>query len=68
MKVQWDEKIYALYKGEEFISVGTIPEISADTGKSINFLKYMTFPVYERKVGNSINSLQIFLLDLDEQD
>lgn len=66
MKLKWDEKIYALYRGEEFISVGTIPEISAEVGKSIGFLKYMTFPVYKRKV--TANALQMYLLEDDELD
>ena len=66
MKVRWDEKIYALYKGEEFISVGTIPEISSEVGKSTRFLKYMTFPVYKRKV--TANALHMYLLEDDDLD
>lgn len=45
----WYRRIYALYKGENFICDGTIKEIAEQTGKSEDFLRYMTFPAYERR-------------------
>lgn len=50
-------KIYALYKGEDFIADGTIQEIHEKTGKSVEFLKYMTYPIYAKRIKNSKNRL-----------
>ncbi|TBV85002.1 DNA cytosine methyltransferase [Lysinibacillus sp. OL1] len=50
MKTLWYQKVYALYKGDIFIAEGTLREISKETGKSLDFLKYMTYPAYERKI------------------
>ena len=33
------EKVFAMYRGDEFIAVGTYKEISKATGKSINCLR-----------------------------
>lgn len=50
-------KIYALYKGDEFIADGTIEELHESTGKSINMLEFMTYPVYKKRVRKSKNRL-----------
>lgn len=63
MKIPWHKRIYALYKGDQFISEGTIREIHRETGKSIEFLKYMTYPVYEKRYGNGRNRLRMISLD-----
>lgn len=63
MKIPWHKRIYALYKGDQFISEGTIREIHRETGKSIEFLKHMTYPVYEKRCGNGPNRLRMILLD-----
>ncbi|AWC45811.1 hypothetical protein CG477_016730 [Bacillus cytotoxicus] len=59
----WYRRIYALYKGERFITEGTIAEIHAETNKSIDFLRYMTFPIYEKRCGNSTKRLRMVLID-----
>lgn len=61
-----DIRIFALYKGDEFIAVGTLQEISESTGKSIKSLKYMTFPYYKKKIKNSNNASMLYLLEEDE--
>lgn len=63
MKTLWYQKVYALYKGDIFIAEGTLREISKETGKSLDFLKYMTYPAYERKCGVGINRLRLYSLD-----
>lgn len=63
MKIPWHKRIYALYKGEQFIAEGTIREISKATGKTIDFLKYMTYPIYEKRSENGINRLKMISLD-----
>ena len=65
MKIPWHKRIYALYKGDQFITDGTIREIHRETGKTINFLKYMTYPIYEKRCGNGPNRLRMISLDDD---
>ena len=68
MSVSWKEKIYALYKDEQFITEGTIPEIHQETNKSINFLRYMTCPVYERRCGDSLKRMRMILLNEEDEE
>ncbi|WP_453992141.1 hypothetical protein [Bacillus nitroreducens] len=63
MKIPWHKRIYALYQGDQFISEGTIHEISAETGKSVSFLRYMTYPVYDKRCGDSTRRLRMISLD-----
>ena len=63
MKLPWHKKVYALYKGDNFIAEGTLREISRETGKSVDFLRYMTYPAYERKCGVGENRLRLYSLD-----
>lgn len=44
-------KIYALYKGDEYITDGTLRELSKKTGKKEATLKFMTTPSYEGRIG-----------------
>lgn len=43
---------YALYKGDKFIDLGTIKEISARQGMSPNTLRFYAQPVQRRRVTN----------------
>ena len=63
VKTPWYKRIYALYKGDRFIAEGTIREIHRETGKSINQLKYMTYPFYEKRCVNAKNRLYMVSLD-----
>lgn len=45
-------KIYALYKGDEYITDGTLRELSKKTGKKEATLKFMTTPSYEGRIGD----------------
>lgn len=46
------DRIWALYKGEEMLSVGTVKEIARDTGKKPNTLLFMTTPAYKKRAEN----------------
>ena len=59
--------VYALYKGETFLAEGTIAEISEQTGKSENYLIYMTYPIYHKRRKEDGNSMLMVLLE-DEDD
>ena len=41
---------YALYKGENIISIGTVSAIALETGKSRNMVRFLTYPAYKRRV------------------
>ena len=43
------EKIYAIYKGDKFIDVGTIPELSKRLGRTYEAIYFMTTPVAKRR-------------------
>ena len=62
--IPWHKRIYALYKGETFLSEGTINEISKETNKTVNFLRWMTHPTYKKRCGDSQKRLR--LIELDE--
>ncbi|MFS0784765.1 hypothetical protein [Bacillus sp. 1P06AnD] len=63
MSIPWYKRIYALYKGEEFVAVGTIREISTETKKTIDFLLYMTYPSYRKRIQKSKKRLNLILLE-----
>lgn len=43
---------YALYQGDEFITLGTLAEISKETGIAERMLKYYTFVSTQRRHPN----------------
>lgn len=59
----WYRRIYALYKGDQFIAEGTIQEIHVETSRSIKSLRYKTFPCYEKRCLKSTNKLRMIPLD-----
>lgn len=59
-------KIYALYKGEDLLADGTIQEISEKTGKTTDFLKWMTYPTYKERCKPNGKRLQMVLLEDDK--
>ena len=67
-KNPWYKREYALYKGDNFITIGTIMEISIETGKSIDFLRWMTYPTYEKRSRNGKKRLKLVLIEDDEEE
>lgn len=47
-------RIYALYKGEQNLADGTLEEIARKTGKTYRSLKWMTYPIYKRRIQQRI--------------
>ncbi len=43
------DRIYALYKGESCVAIGTVTEIAEKTNVSVNSVYYMLMPAYRRK-------------------
>lgn len=50
---------YALYKGDVFITLGTIDEISEETGVAKHLLKHSSFPSYAKRHPNGRKLIKI---------
>lgn len=66
------EKIFALYKGEEFIDIGTAKEIAKRRGVTPEFIKYLSTPanlkrIDTRKNKNRISNAMI-CVKIEEED
>jgi hypothetical protein len=62
-------KDYAVYKGDEFICVGTDVECAKHMGVKPDTVRYYTYPAYARKLkkrGNPENT--IIVIPLDDED
>ena len=51
------KKYYALYKGDSFITMGTIQEIAESLNKSFKTIYYYTTRLYKRRCNNSFKRL-----------
>ena len=50
-------KVYALYKGEEFITEGTVYDISNETGTSVNTLRFYSTPAWRKRTKDNAKRL-----------
>lgn len=50
---------YALYQGDVFITLGTLAEISKETGIAEKLLKYYAFASYNRRHPNGKKLIEI---------
>lgn len=66
MYIPMYKRVYALYKGDQFITEGVLLEISERTNRSLAWLQNMLTPSCEKKRENSINCLRLYLLDDEE--
>jgi hypothetical protein len=60
-KAKRHEKTYALYRGDEFIDLGTIKELAARRGVSPSTIKYMTMPVHHRRT--TYGAMRAYLIE-----
>ena len=49
LKDSWKNKVFALYKGDNFIADGTVFEIAEKTGKPVSAIKTLMYPSYIKK-------------------
>lgn len=64
-------KIYALYRGDECLSIGTIREIAKNLNIKENTVRYYSAPAYRRKVEKRKNGKyknQRILVELEDID
>lgn len=45
----WENEVYALYKGDAFITEGNVYEIAKETGKNVETIKFYTYPSHVKK-------------------
>lgn len=50
------EKIFALYKGEEFIDIGTAKELANKRNVNPEFIRYLSTPANKRRIANRKNN------------
>lgn len=56
---------YALYKGDEFIDLGTIPEIAKREGVKPKTIYYYKTPAYKKKFRDDKNRKVLIKLERD---
>ncbi len=61
-------KIYAAYKGDEFIDLGTKEELAQKLNTTIDYLSYLTTPTYKKRRKNKGNSMIVIKLDDEEEE
>lgn len=54
---------YALYKGDEFIDLGTIPEIAKREGVKPKSIYYYNTPAYKKKFKDDANRKVLIKID-----
>lgn len=50
------EKLFALYKGEEFIDIGTAKELAKKRNVKPDFIRYLSTPANKRRIANRKNN------------
>ena len=67
MRRRPNEKLFALYKGEELIADGTLKEISAKLGVKIETLRFYKSPAYKKRIRGE-NARILVCIDEEEED
>lgn len=66
------EKIFALYKGEKFIDIGTAKEIAKRRGVTPEFIKYLSTPANLKRIDTRKNknkqSNAMICVKIEEED
>lgn len=44
------ENVYAVYKGDEFLDLGTAKELAERMGVTPKTIKFMTYPSYQKQI------------------
>lgn len=66
------EKLFALYKGEEFIDIGTAKELAKKRNVKPDFIRYLSTPANKRRIANRKNnnktSKALVSVKIDDED
>lgn len=58
-------KVYAIYKGDKFIDVGTIPELSKRLGRTYSAIYFMSTPAAKRR---DINYNRLIAYQIEDEE
>ena len=58
------KSIYAIYKGDKFINLGTLDELAADLNISKSTIKFYTTPSYEKREHKN----RYVVIKIDDED
>lgn len=61
-------KVYALYKGEECLHIGTAKEIAEAKSIKVESVYYMNTPAYKRRLAKRKNRNSMELVELGEDE
>lgn len=61
-------KVYAVYKGDTFIDVGTIKELAKRLMKKETSLLFMSTPAYKRRHKENSNAIELIKLEYEETE
>ena len=64
-KKRSNERIYAVYKGDEFIDVGTKKELSKSLGCQVDTISFYLSPAYKKRVINSDKAIHVCRVEED---
>ena len=56
-------KIYAMYKGEECLGIGTLKELAKELNVKEDTIRFYTTPTYKRRVKKSKNRRELVLIE-----
>lgn len=59
------QNVYAIYKGDRFIDVGTVKELAKNLKVSEKTVQFMATPTYRKRCKNN-NRIQVFKIEDDE--
>ena len=62
------EKIFAVYKGDEFIDLGTRKELAEKLNIKPNSIKFYSTPIYRKRTKDKPNSLIVIKIEDDEKE
>ena len=58
-------KIYALYKGEECLGIGTIKELAKELNVKEDTIRFYTTPTYKKRVKKSKKRRELVFIGVD---
>jgi hypothetical protein len=65
------QKVFAIYKGDTFIDLGTLSELSIRLGSKETSIRYKATNAYKRKLNKSINGKyenQTIVIQVPDED
>lgn len=62
------EPVYALYKGDKFLDIGTKKELAAKTGKSLNTMRFLASDVNKKRIESKGENNGLLMIKIGSTD